>query len=132
MSDVDSPKFYLEDYVQQSFSVRGIEDREKLLSRMAGESRVRLAAWSQEQFLKAFVDSARQFKRLRLLEVKQLAEREVLITFELSFEEQRAGSPTRVTQKTLGTLVLEGSQWKIRELRNIRESVEYLKGLSFP
>jgi hypothetical protein len=131
-SDTDSPKFSLEDYVQQSFAVKGIEDREKLLSKMAGDSRIRLAAWSDEQFLRAFVDGSRKFKRLRLLETKQLAEREVLITFELSFEEIRSGAPTRVTQKTLGTMVLEGAQWKVRELKSIRESIEYLKGLSFP
>lgn len=129
---MSSPKVYLEDYVQQSFAVKGIEDREKLLTRMTGDSRTRLAAWSNEQFLRAFVDSSRRFKRLRLLETKQIAEREVLITFELSFEELRSGAPTRVTQKTLGTLVLEGTEWKVRELKSIRESIEYLKGLSFP
>ncbi len=127
-----SPKSVLEKYIQLSFNVRSLDDRQKLVEFLSGDTKTRLIAWSDEQFLKAFVESTRQFRRLRILETKKTSEAETLITYELSFDERNKSGPSRVVQKKLCVVVKEGSDWKIREVKSIRESIEYTDGLSLP
>jgi hypothetical protein len=130
-SDLATPSKVLESYIEQSFNVRTLEDRQQLLKFLTGDTKNRLAAWSDEQFLKAFVESTRKFKRLKILESKKLNE-QVLITYELSFDETAKNGPTRVVQKKLCVVVEDAGEWKIQEVRSVRESIEYVDGLSLP
>ena len=59
---------------------------------LTGEAKQRLVAWSEEQFLMAFVDSKRQFLKLAIAEQKAISENETNVTYELSYIDQNHGS----------------------------------------
>lgn len=127
------PRQRLSDYISRSFSVKSEKDREELLGFLSGPSKIRLAAWSDEQFRQAFIDSKRTFGKLVYTEVKNSAPGEAQITYELTFSDQEHGTDTKVTQKRLAHLVQENGVWMIREVRNIKELVEYKNGMDvFP
>ncbi len=99
---------------------------------LTGDTRGRLAAWSDEQFTKAFVDTKKRFIGLKILESKKVSEEEVALTYELSFQEGGHQKAANITQKKLCAVVREGAVWKIKEVRSIRESIEYLNEFSLP
>ncbi len=123
------PKQRLNDYISRSFSVKSEKDRDELLGFLAGPSKIRLAAWSDQQFRAAFIDSKRVFSKLRWIEVKNPSPNEAHITYELSFSDQAHGLDTLITQKRLAHLTMEDGKWMIREIRNIKELVEYKNGM---
>ena len=128
----NDPKKRLSEYISRSFSVKGIEDRGQLSQYLTGDAKNRLYAWSDEQFLQAFVDSKRQYIKHVYNEVKNLSESEVNITYELTYLDQGKGHDARVTNKKLCRMVLEQGKWLISDVRNIKELVEYRNELSLP
>lgn len=133
-SDVEdsSPGKALESYVNISFNAKGIEDKAKMEELLTGDTKSRLGSWSAEQFLKSFVESRRKFKSLRILDSKKVSDSETVLTYELAFQEGPTEKLVAVTQKKICTLVKEGDAWRIKEVRSVRESIEYLNELSFP
>jgi putative component of toxin-antitoxin plasmid stabilization module len=130
---VDStPAKVLESYIQISFNAKSPEDKKRMEALLTGDTLVRLAAWSTEQFEKAFVETKKKFERLRVLDTKKVNDSEVVLTYELSYQEGPADQVAQVTQRKLCTVVLVDGGWKIKEVRSIRESIEYLKELSLP
>jgi hypothetical protein len=126
------PKRRLTDYISKTFSVRAIEDRKVLAAFMVGEARNRLEAWSDEQFRQVFLDSKRQFVKLVIREIKAIAPDETGITYELTYLDQNRGKDAKVTNKKLATLVLDRERWMIREVQNIKETVEYRNEMALP
>ena len=136
ISDND-PKKRLQDYISESFNIKNTEGRKLLESFLTGEARSRLAAWSDEQFRKAFVDSKRQFVKLVFREVKNVSPHEVHVVYELTYMDQSHGDPakpsdTKVTAKKLCELIQENEKWFIKEVRTIKELVEYKNEMSLP
>jgi hypothetical protein len=127
-----SPGKTLESYVQISFSAKSIEDKARMETLLTGDTKSRLSSWSAEQFTKSFVEANRKFKTLKILETRKLNDHEVILTYELSFQEGPKDKMIEITQKKLCTLVKEADSWKIKEVRSVRESIEYLNELSFP
>ena len=82
-----TPANTLESYIQASFNVKDIQDKVKMENLLTGDTKQRLSVWSDEQFLKAFVETKKKFGSLRILENKKLSDQEVMITYELSFRE---------------------------------------------
>jgi hypothetical protein len=69
--EASEPKRRLSDYISKSFAVSSEADRAQLLTYLTGDAKTRLAAWSDEQFRQAFIDSKRQFQKLLIREVKR-------------------------------------------------------------
>lgn len=128
----EDPKRRLNAYISQSFAIHGPEDREKLQSFLTGQARTRLAAWSDDQFRQAFVDTKRQFVRLAFVEEKKKSPTEVDLTYELSYTDQGRGHDAKVTNKKLCQMVQEKGVWLIRDVQNIKELVEYRNEMTFP
>lgn len=128
----EDPKRRLTDYISKSFSVQGPQDRVVLTGFLAGDAKNRLVAWNDDQFLKAFVESKRQFVKLIVREIKNVSPKEVNLTYELTYLDQNRGKDAKVTNKKLASMSLEDGRWFIREVRNIKETVEYRNEMSFP
>ncbi len=130
--DVNDPKERLRDYISKSFSIRSAADRDDLVSFLTGDAKFRLAAWSEEQFLQAFVDSKREFVKLSFKEIEKRGATEVAITYELTYLDQGRGSDAKVTNKKLAQLVEREGKWYIAEVKNIKELVEFKNEMSLP
>ena len=124
-----TPGKVLETYVRISFEATGLQDKMKMEELLTGETRERLHGWSDEEFTKNFLQSGRKFRGLRILDTKRIQEREMALTYELSFDEGPTDRAARVTQKKLCTVVKEEQGWRIKEVRSLRESIEFEKGL---
>ena len=127
-----TPAKTLESYIQTSFNVKEIQDKAKMENLLTGDTKQRLSVWSDEQFLKAFVETKKKFGTLKILENKKVSDQEVLLTYELSFREGEKDKLAQITQRKLCTLVFLDGGWKIKEVRSQRESIEYLSELSLP
>jgi len=126
------PKRRLTEYVSKSFAVATVGDKKSLEAYLTGDARARLAAWSDEQFEAAFIRAKRQFVKLVVREMKKVADGEVNITYELTYLDQGKGLDVRVTNKKLCTMVLEEGKWLIREVRNVKELIEYRNEMTIP
>ena len=130
---VDStPAKVLENYIQISFNATGVADKKRMEDLLTGDTKTRLASWSDEQFTKAFLGSTKKFLGLKVLETKKVSDAEVALTYELSYREGPKDKESEITERKMGTVVKEDGGWKIKEVRSIRESIEYLKELSLP
>ncbi len=127
----NDPKVRLQEYISRSFAVDAVEDRQEMLGYLGGTAKTRLAAWTDEQFRRAFVEQKRQFVKLAFKEVKPVSPTEVNITYELTYLDQGRGD-ARVTNRKLSQLVLENQRWVIAEVRNINELIEYRNEMSLP
>jgi len=127
-----SPAKVLESYISISFNATTIADKKRMEDLLTGDTKNRLVSWSDEQFQKAFMDAKKKFLGLKILETKKVNDHEVALTYELSYTEGPAEQTAQITQRKLGTVVNEDGGWKIKEVRSIRESIEYLKELSLP
>lgn len=132
--DADDPRERIREYVSVSFGVKSVSDRAKLEAQLAGDARLRLASWSNEQFSKAFVETKRAFEKLVFVELKRNGDSDAVVTYELSYVDKKDGTEARVTQKKLAHLVKKEGVWKIDGVKNIKELFEYANGLdvSFP
>lgn len=128
----DDPKRRLSEYISRSFSVKDLNDRQALAGYLSGDARNRLAAWSDEQFREAFIVSKRQFVKLTFREVKPVSQKEVNITYELTYMDQGRGRDAKVTNKKLCQMILDQGKWLISDVRNIKELVEYRNEMSLP
>lgn len=128
----DDPKAFLQDYISQSFAVNQVRDRDVLIRYLTGAAKTRLAAWSDEQFVEAFINSKRQFVKLAFSEVKTQNPREVAITYELTYLDQSKGHDAKVTHKKFAQLVRSDEKWLISEVRNLKELIEYKNEMSLP
>ncbi len=131
-TEESTPIRTLERYVRTSFQATGIQDKRVMESLLTGDTRSRLEAWNDEQFQRAFVEQKKTFKELKILENRKVSPQEVILVYELSYQQGPQDKGVRITQRKLGTLVREQSDWKIKEVRSIRESIEYLEELSLP
>lgn len=128
----NDPKRRLSDYVSSSFAVKSPSDKKLLLDFMTGDAKARLLSWSDDQFRQAFIDSKRQFLKLSFKDVKNVSPTETNITYELTYLDQAKGSNAKVTNKKLCEMVSEQGKWLIRDVRNIKELVEYQNEMSLP
>lgn len=126
------PNNRLRDYISKSFAVRTADDRKDLMDFLTGDAKLRLTAWSDEQFRQAFIESKRQFIKFAVRETKQASQNEVNITYELTYLDQGKGHDAKVTNKKLCLMVLENGKWLISDVRNIKELVEYRNEMSLP
>lgn len=131
------PKKSLSDYISQSFSIKSVDDKPRLLAFLTGDVKARLGSWSEDQFRAAFIDSKRDFIKLAFKEVKDVSPAEVQITYELTYTDQGKVQDGRkhevkVTNKKLCQLVLEQGKWRISDVKNIKELIEYKNELSLP
>lgn len=131
-SSENSPRQRLADYIGTSFAIKTPEDKQKLIGFLTGNAKIRLSAWSDEQFRSAFVDTKRQFIKLSVREIKEINDHEANITYELTYLDQGRGSDAKVTHRRLCEMVKEDGQWKIRDVQNLRELIEYKDALSLP
>jgi len=131
----DDAKHQLTEYISHSFSVKGPDDRQQLLSYLTGEAKTRLAAWSDEQFRQAFIENKRQFLNLLIREQKTVSPSEFEITYEISYLDRSKGDAkgeTKITNKKLAQLHQEGGKWLISDVRNIKDLIEYRNEMSLP
>ena len=126
----NDPKQRLTDYISTSFSIRDTSGRDKLGSFLTGGAKNRLVAWSDEQFRQAFVDTKRDFLKLAIREVKPVTENRTDIPYDLTYIDQGKGPDARVTTKRLCEMTLQDGKWFIRDVRNIKELIEYKNEVS--
>jgi hypothetical protein len=127
-----SPAKVLENYIKISFSLSGVQDRKRMEELLTGDTLGRLMSWSDDQFAKAFLESPKRFQGLKILENRKVSEQEVALTYELSFEEGPKDNLAQITQKKLCSVIKVDGAWKIKEVRSIRESIEYMKEFTLP
>jgi hypothetical protein len=127
-----TPAKTLESYIEASFNVKDVQDKVKMENLLTGDTKQRLSVWSDEQFLKAFVETKKKFGSLKILENKKVNDQEAILTYELSFREGEKDKLAQITQRKLCTMVKLDGGWKIKEVRSQRESIEYLSELSLP
>lgn len=128
----DTPKDFLQDYISQSFAVNDLKDREVLIRYLTGAAKTRLVAWSDEQFVDAFIKSRRQFVNLSVSEIKTQSPKEVAITYELTYLDQSKGHDAKVTHKKFAQLIRSEEKWLISEVKNLKELIEYKNEMSLP
>lgn len=133
----EDPQRRLNEYISQSFAVKGPEDRARLAGFLTGDAKTRLESWSDDQFRQAFVESKRQFVKLAFKEQKSVSADEVSVTYELSYHDNHVdaqGKPhdAKITNRKLAQMVRKDGQWLIQEVRNIKELVEYKNEMSLP
>lgn len=126
------PKARLSDYIARSFSVKNAGDRTELMGYLTGDAKVRLAAWSDDQFRQAFMTSKRQFLKLAFKEVKPINSDEVSITYEVEYLDSGKGNQAKVTNKKLAQLLRAQGIWYVADVHNIKELVEYQNEMSLP
>jgi len=126
------PRKRLEGYISKSFAVSGAGDRAALSDFLTGEAKNRLEAWSEEEFKKNFVDNKRKFHDLKIVKVKPVSDTETTVEYELTYFDQNGQFESKVSNRKLAEMTLDGAQWKIREVRNIHELVEFKDALSLP
>lgn len=126
------PQAKITEYINLSFQVKSLQDRDALLRLLTGEAKTRLAAWSDDQFRQAFLEGNRQFQKLVFQETKPISEAEVMVTYELIYLDKPKGSGTKVTQRKVASLVKVSQEWLIREVQNVKELVEYQNEMSLP
>jgi len=125
----------LQEYISESFHIKNVADRDRLLNLLTGLSKTRLAAWSTEQFMQAFVENKREFVKLVILEKKKLSSTEENITYELiylDYGRSQRKQGIQVTNKKLCHVVNQQGKWLISEMHNIKELVEYRNEMTFP
>jgi len=127
-----SPAKVLENYIKISFSISGVQDKKRMEELLTGDTLSRLMSWSDDQFTKAFLESPKRFQALKILESRKVSDQEVALTYELSFEEGPKDNVAQITQRKLCSVVKADGLWKIKEVRSIRESIEYLKEFTLP
>jgi hypothetical protein len=133
----DDPKHRLNDYISQSFAVKGAQDRKELAGYLTGDAKARIESWSDEQFRQAFVDTKRQFLKLTFKELKPVSANETNITYELSFQStypDAQGKPreAKITNQKLAHMVHDSGKWLISDVRTLKELVEYKNEMSLP
>lgn len=121
----NDPKQRLTDYINTSFSIHETADRTKLTGYLTGGAKNRLVSWSDEQFRLAFVDSKRQLLKIAVREIKPVSSTRTDVTYELTYLDQGRGPDARVTTKRMCEMSLEDGKWMIREVKNIKELIEY-------
>jgi len=128
------PRKVLESYIAQSFAVKSGSDRAALLAFLTSDAKIRLAAWSEEQFLEAFVNSKRQFLKLAIKEEKEISARESTVVYEIAYVDQSRGKDAKVTSKKLClfTRDAKGGPWLVAEVRNLQELIEFSREMSLP
>jgi hypothetical protein len=128
------PKKVLTDYISFGFGARNVQDRQRMLELLGGDAKARLASWSDEQFKAAFLDTKKQFVKLRILETQEISPQESALTYELIYMEQAPGQTQEVklTHKKLAQLRREGDRWAIFEVRNLKQLIEYRNEMSLP
>lgn len=130
------PKKLLSEYISKSFAVNSTGERAQLLTFLTGDAHRRLNAWSDDQFRTAFVESKRQFVKLAYQEIKAVGKDEVSITYELSYVDQNRGADAKITQRKLARIVRDPSQpqdyWRISDVRNLRELIEFRNEMALP
>lgn len=126
------PKSRLEQYITKSFAVKQPEDRAVMSEFLTGEAKRRLTAWSDAQFLRAFVETQRTFDRLLIRETRKISASEVNITYEISYVEKVDARSRKVTNRKLANMLLEQGTWYIGEVRNLSELIEFQDELSLP
>lgn len=132
----DDPVRVLTDYINKSFSAHSREDKQVMGSYLTGDVKNRLMAWSDEQFDQAFIQSKRKFLKLLIRENKKVSDNEVSITYELSYFDPGKGTDAKVTNRKLAVLVREpagaSGAWLIREVKSIKELIEYQNEIALP
>lgn len=128
----DQPKQVLTEYIQRSFNVTQSTDKAKLLELLTGDAKNRLSMWSDEQFIESWVNSKRKFSKLKIHDQKNLSAQRVLITYELEFEDMSKGRHMKFTQLKSAILTQAENNWKINEVRSVKELIEYKDELSLP
>ena len=131
----DDPKRRLNDYISQSFAVKGPQDRKELASFLTGEAKTRIESWSDEQFRQAFLDAKRTFVKLAFKEQKSVSPDELNITYEITYQSnyvdaQGLAHDARITNRKLAHMVRMNAKWLISDVRNIKELVEYKNDLT--
>ena len=128
----EGPKAILHEYIDKSFNITSVDDRKKLEDLLTGKAKTRLASWSDEQFRNAFLNQKRKIKNLLIRDEKEISPAEVNITYELTYLDGEKGADTKVTNRKLAYMVKEGGQWRINEVRNIKELIEYQNEMALP
>jgi hypothetical protein len=126
------PKKALNAYISRSFEIKSPAQKQDLLEYLTRDAKSRLAAWSDDQFREAFMDSKRQFIKLAFIEAKSVSPTETNVTYELSYIDQAKGHDAKVTQKKLAAMVEEQGKWRIADVQNIKELIEYRDEMSLP
>ena len=72
--------------------------------------------------------------KLFLVEERGVDERNVDLTYEITFLDaaKAGGQGAKVTQRKIGRVRLDDGQWRIAEVRNVKELVEYQGEMTFP
>ena len=122
----------LKEYISKSFSVKSTRDKKALLDLLTGKARLRLEAWSDDQFEKAFLGASREFLKLEFKEIKDVTPRETAITYEVSYRQKGASSETMVTHRRISTLVLDSNVWRISDVKNLKELVSFQDEMTLP
>jgi hypothetical protein len=129
-----SPRWRLEQYVARSFAVKDSGDRELLIEHLTGDAKIRLASWSDDQFRAAFVDAKRTFVKLLVVEERKVDERNVDLTYEITFLDstREGGGGAKVVQRKVCRVREDDGLWRIAEVRNVKELVEFQSEMTFP
>lgn len=128
----NDPKDRLAAYIEKSFAVKSVSDKADLLGFLTGEAKTRLSGWSDDQFQQAFIDQKREFSKLLVRDVKSLTSEQVQLTYELSYIDKSKNTGAKVTQRKLAEMIKQDGVWKIGNVHNLNELVEFKDALSLP
>jgi hypothetical protein len=120
-----SPEGALQKYVSEAFAARAQSDKQKLLDLSTGDAHAMLEAMSAEDFKRRFLDANLRLTELNMKDVRQEANGDVSLVYELSFKEGKPEAVAVHTYKKIAYLTRdEKGAWKIRATKNIKSFIE--------
>lgn len=130
-TDKESPQGTLSEYISRSFAIKAVEEKARLIELTSGEVRGVLESMAPDAFKRYFIDSKREFVSMKIKDERKLAENRYSITYELSYINTSSESKDQVTNKKHAIIILDGSHWRIDEVRNLKTFIEHQNEISF-
>jgi len=127
-----TPTRELQEYISKSFAARTVSDRKGMLEHLTGDARSRLERWSSKGFKEAFLDRDRKFHHLSIRRQKRISDTEMSVIYELTYFTKAQDFEAKVTNRKMAMMVKKDKRWLIKEVKSIKELMEYKSGLTLP
>lgn len=125
----DTPEGALEKYVQTAFGAKSVEDKQKMLELSTGEAFEYLSQMSEEEFRKQIVDANLALVNLKAKDLRQEADGDVSLVYELHFKAGKGIDSAVHTNKKIAYLKKFEDGWKIKATKNLKSFVEQKEDL---
>ncbi len=133
-NNLNVPRQVLKEYVERSFRVNSLNDKEQLMNLTTGTVRDMLSHLSDDDFRRDFLEKKRHFVDLKIKDERPLGPDGFSITYEMTYKAGPTPSDASdvITIKKHAKFLRQNSaQWLISEVQNLKTNIEHQNALSF-